>query len=86
VWRGSLLTSLDLCKVGSFDRLRGWRCRVVDVAGDGTWSHVVREIKDIVASALASLHRGGRPLAQSPGHLCGMLDLPGRSRRLRWWR
>ena len=41
---------------------------MVDVAGDGTWSRVVRDIKDIVACALASLHRGGRPFAQSPDH------------------
>ena len=68
VWRGSPLTSFDSCKVGSFDHVRGWRRRMVDVAGDGTWSHVVRDIKDIVARALASLHRGGRPFAQSPDH------------------
>ena len=66
VWRGSPLTSFDSCKVGSFDHVRGWRRRMVDVAGDGTWSRVVRDIKDIVARALASLHRGGRPFAQSP--------------------
>ena len=68
VWRGSPLTSFDSCKVGSFDHVRGWRRRMVDVAGDGTWSRVVRDIKDIVACALASLHRGGRPFAQSPDH------------------
>ena len=40
---------------------------MVDVAGDGTWSHVVRDIEDIVARALASLHLGDRPFAQPAG-------------------
>ena len=59
---------------------------MVGVAGDGTWSHVVRDIEDIVARALASLHLGDRPFAQPPDHGGSMLNVPGRSRRLRWWR
>ena len=41
---------------------------MVDVAGDKTWSHVVRDIEDIVARALASLHLGGRPFGQPSDH------------------